>query len=196
MAIEYGREKIIDILSKLFTESEQEVVKLLLERGAKPESFDKRGRTPLHVAAKEGGPEVVQILRFATPRGFLLRPISLLIATMGNMDNESTLATLRDNDLIRQPDAEGWTAIHLTARVGDTNAIKVLAMVGCRVNAQNNGGETALVLATQNGNVESATELLGWNADLTLRNLIDQTVLMMAAVQGNTDIIKVLLKKQ
>ncbi|KAF5345969.1 hypothetical protein D9756_010931 [Leucocoprinus leucothites] len=53
-------------------------------------------------------------------------------------------------------DKDGWTALHLAARNGHTEIVKVLAELKADLNLQDKYGETALHLATKNIHAEIA----------------------------------------
>jgi hypothetical protein len=77
---------------------------------------------------------------------------------------------------------------------GDISQVKKLLEQGHSVNHALGDGETALTSAVRGGKVDVVRLLLSRGADVNTENsLLDRTPLMLAAVSGDTQMIKILL---
>ena len=91
-----------------------------------------------------------------------------------------------------QPGAVGDTLLHLAARVGDLEAIEVLAESGAKVNFAGDLGNTPLHQAAMTGQAGSIKKLLELGADPGLKNDFDQTASEVADLGGHREISKIL----
>jgi cytohesin len=141
----------------------------LLAAGAPPDAPDFEGRTPLHralEAALEGDEEAAAMAELLLKAG--------ADAARGTSDFASALHLVSgDAELIKLlaahgadanvADAEGWTALMLSARRGGragSSAAAALLAAGAAAGATNAAGATALHLAAANGRLETARALL------------------------------------
>ena len=123
---------------------------------------DALGRTPLHIAAEKGYPEIVLFLvengadvNIADTNGNT--PLIFIIHKMGNLE--------------------------ITRRLLEKGAV---------VNAQNRTGETALMYAAWRGHSDIVQLLLEYRADVSLKNRQGNTALTLAASRGNLNIVQML----
>jgi ankyrin repeat protein len=133
---------------------------------------NRRGLTPLHVAAREGQMQAVRTL----------------------------IASKADVKAIDDPKKEdgysnGWTPLHFAAIQGKTEVAAILLDHGADVNAADQRGKhTALHFAAFNGNVELVKLLLAKNADRDAKDKQNRTPLALAKEQGRAAVIKLLEK--
>jgi hypothetical protein len=80
------------------------------------------------------------------------------------------------------------------ARHGETGPLAAMLQHGLPVNVADSKGNTLLMLASYNGNVETTRMLLGHGADADRRNDRGQTPLGGAAFKGYEEIVALLLK--
>ncbi|MBQ3763698.1 MAG: ankyrin repeat domain-containing protein, partial [Synergistaceae bacterium] len=71
---------------------------------------------------------------------------------------------------------------------GDVTKVAEAIMNGSNVNAKNNDGWTALMLAALNGHADVAEVLLKHGADVNAKNIFGRTALILAAENGYADV--------
>lgn len=126
-------------------------------------------------------------------------------------DSALTLAATYPNNPCIQPLLEakadvnhanriGFTALMGATAVGDAQAIKTLLAAGAKLDPKNNVGDTALTLAIglgELGSLDCVRALVEAKADVNYFNShssSDHSCLMLAAEQGNHEIIKLLVQ--
>ncbi len=118
------------------------------ERKVDVDLRDKQGMTPImRAGCADQAAAVRQLVALGGSAGATLRP---------DLDNEF-----------------GWTALHLAARDGATDAIDALIDAGLAPNGALVNGATALHLAAHNGNAEGSRRLIAKSADVEARALVD-----------------------
>uniref|UniRef100_A0A673BQ29 Ankyrin-1 n=1 Tax=Sphaeramia orbicularis TaxID=375764 RepID=A0A673BQ29_9TELE len=164
----------------------KELVKLLLEHKANPNSTTTAGHTPLHIAAREGHVQTVRILL--------------------DMEAQQTKMTK-----VRQPltvrllihMTKGFTPLHVASKYGKVDVAELLLERGANPNAAGkNGltplhvamGYTPLHVACHYGNIKMVKFLLQQQANVNSKTRLGYTPLHQAAQQGHTDIVTLLLK--
>ena len=143
------------------------------------------GRTPLHLAAVHGYPEVVRLLIEGRPsqvKAPMLvgmrddgKRTALYSACSigGGTDAESTAAVAAvlleyGPESIDCGDGTGTCPLHLAARQGDVALVQVLLSHQPELDAIDGAGRTPLVCATIEGHVEAARVLLEAGASPTI----------------------------
>ena len=76
---------------------------------------------------------------------------------------------------------------------GELDEVKTLIKNGADVNAKNEGGWTALMMASENGHNEVVKILIENKADVNIQDSDGWTALMMASEYINNDVVKTLL---
>jgi len=88
----------------------------------------------------------------------------------------------------------GWTPLFLAARKGETDLVNFLLSYGADVNVKSSvRNRTAIMEAARNRKVETVKALLKADPDIDAVDWEGYTVLMFAAVSGQSDIVDVLL---
>lgn len=96
---------------------------------------------------------------------------------------------------VKQPLADGSTALDWAVRWDNVDAARLLIRAGADVNATTRLGANALYLAAVNGSPEMIELLLRARADASRRVLaLEATPLMYAARSGNVDSVRLLIK--
>ncbi|KAK8060972.1 hypothetical protein PG996_010902 [Apiospora saccharicola] len=145
-----------------------EVFRALMEHGADPQLLGDQGESPLHLAAASGFTEILQFL----------------------LETKATDIELRDT-------SRDATPLLLAARWRRRDAVRLLAGHGASLDVRDNTGWTPLHWAVHHGDKLLVRYLVGDLAGVDLLEARDDgyglTVLMMAAVNGDTDMVALLL---
>lgn len=94
---------------------------------------------------------------------------------------------------IDQKDEEGSSLLHWVAHGGDTQTLWAMASYHYHFNPQNHAGDTALMLATQQGHLSMVKALITLGANVNLYNRFGYTALHWAAATGELAILQELL---
>jgi ankyrin repeat protein len=171
------------------------------------DTTDKSGRTLLMLACQQGDLEIVKVLvqhgantSSATLAG--KTPVSIAISA----GHFPVIQFLLDNDpsLIQSTDTSGTTLLMLAAETAgicfkkgySTSIIDYLIKKGLDINAQDKHGHTALDrLMMTSGHYEAAQVLIKNGAKIIdkVEKKHGMTTLMMAALNGHTEVVKLLM---
>ena len=179
---------------------DQRAVELLIAAGAKIDSPNKNGFTPLYIAASQGvRVEVLQVLLESKPSPNLNLACGEHAATplyvAAYMGCKSVMKELLEHGAnINLVARGGHTPLHAAAHQGHREIIDILLDKGAHINAQNGDGETPLFLAAKNGHFEALKVLLEYGADLELPNKKGETPLSIASQSGHKKVVQVLRK--
>ncbi|MDP7179612.1 MAG: ankyrin repeat domain-containing protein, partial [Verrucomicrobiota bacterium] len=182
-----------------------EVVKLLIAKGANVNAISKHGRTPLDFAIMRGQEEAVETLRkhggktgvelkAAQPDPPTAKAPAISIhdaATEGNIEAvRQHLAAGTDVNA----KLGGRTSLHLAAYEGHKAIAALLISEGGNINAKSdvNGG-TPLHAAAFGGRTEIVELLIANGADVNAKYEIGFTPLYIAAQNGQKEIAKLLI---
>jgi len=153
-----------------------DVLLLLLESGSSLSISDRRGRTPLHVAANRGTVIHYLLQRGADPRARDLKGSTPLhrAAKYDHFLCCSTLIKAEANVSAR--DYSGKTPLHRAAvSPGECSSIQVLIAKGSDVNAIDRRGQTPLHKAARKGRISGIRWLLIYGADVTCTDVHGKT---------------------
>ena len=140
-------------------------VALLLSKGAKVDTRDKDGFTPLLAAAQKGKTEACELLL------------------------ETGKADLEDTDQL------GNTALNLAALNGHASTVSLLLSKGARMNTKNNNDYTPFASALWNGQSEVCKLLLDTNEASLNERIGDTTLLMLAISLGHLEVCELLMNR-
>jgi ankyrin repeat protein len=147
------------------------LVRLLLNEGAQIEVKDDEGCTPLYCASQEGELEAVRLL---LERGAVADARAIDGSTALMFSCEKGHAAVVRELLQRGADANahnnvGATALHFASYHGRAEAMReLLKRHDVNINVQDEHGTTPLMDACKEGNLMTATILIGAGADLAL----------------------------
>ncbi len=163
-----------DGLTAVMTASQNgalKIVKLLMEEGeADPEIGSRHlGKRPIHLASFNGHAEIVNYL-----------------ITQANVNAHTK-------------DLEGFTPLYLAAHTGSDNVIKILVEIAkVDINSKNGKGfdSIPLAIASRNGYPSTVRYLLahGARTDIDYLNLEEISSLYVAAHEGHTNVVKILIE--
>ncbi|KAF9925244.1 Glycerophosphocholine phosphodiesterase [Linnemannia zychae] len=167
-----------------------------------PYWFDTDGFTPLIYAVSRGHANVVKVLIeeggikdvdaianvYAThssiPKILPSTPMTVLNPLVGSEVNLHAAYT--------------YTPLSIACRLGHPEVVSLLIHYGADLDAQDEDGETALIIASKNGHVECVKLLIKGpykGANLELReHFYGWTALHLAAIENHPDVVKVLLE--
>jgi len=166
------------------------VIQALLENGADANAGDNYGRTALSAASEFGHTEIIQIL---LDKG-------ADINVEGNFGKTAIMrATARGHaDIIRllkEADTKAGEMIFLeTRQESGLDVVQVPLRESVCPRVQDGIGGATLILAAENGDTETITNLLESGVDPNSRDEYAATALLRAAQEGHSDIVKVLLE--
>lgn len=174
-----------------------EAVELLLKSKANPNSKDGIGRLAVQLASAADHPEVVRKLVASKSEV----PDVLTAATVGDATRLGDLLRGKSH-LVKERNESGYTPLHIAAREGHDESIRVLLQAGADVNVlavetnnyESAYGWTPLHLAVMNGKASTVKLLLEKGANV---NAADKggklTPLHYAAWAGDAELVKILL---
>jgi TonB family protein len=187
-----------------------ECVRLLLNSGAKVNARNKRRQTALLSGATgdsgfsvdDSGRGIVEVPDELIHRDLLVR---MLVAAGANMnardwDGETALFSLEDDAVMEL--INHHINLELRDKYGQTALIEtvsgsiagLLIKAGADINAQDNKGKTALIMAAENNEIEKLKVLvLARGIDLVHRDKKDETALMKAKAKHLEDSVRILL---
>uniref|UniRef100_A0A4W5RCA0 Ankyrin 1 n=1 Tax=Hucho hucho TaxID=62062 RepID=A0A4W5RCA0_9TELE len=176
----------------------KELVKLLLEHKANPNSTTTSGHTPLHIAAREGHAQTTRILldmeaqqTKMTKKGFT--PLHVA-SKYGKVDVAELLLERGGN-----PNAagkNGLTSLHVAVHHDNLDVVNLLVSKGGSPHSAARNGYTPLHIASKQNQVEVASSLLQYGASANAESLQGVTPLHLAAQEGRPDMVALLISKQ
>ncbi|KAJ8920471.1 hypothetical protein NQ315_005339 [Exocentrus adspersus] len=180
----------------------EELVELLISRGADIEHRDKKGFTPLILAATAGHEKVVEILLNhnadieAQSERTKDTPLSLACSG-GRYEVVELLLTRNANKEHRN--VSDYTPLSLAASGGYVNIIKLLLNHGAEINSRTGSklGISPLMLAAMNGHTAAVKLLLDMGSDINAQIETNRnTALTLACFQGRHEVVSLLLDRK
>lgn len=176
-----------DILSSAIAwtaDTNQQIIKLLIEAGANPNLLGYDGTTALYWAASANDVELVRTLINAGARVDAEKPkdgyTSLHAASeQGNLENIELLLKVGGESALNRFDYIAHTPLMWAAEKGDIDIARALIKAGSDVNAHDESriGDTALLIAAEQENFEMARLLVESGADPTIPGWMGITAL-------------------
>ncbi|KAL2812048.1 ankyrin repeat-containing domain protein [Aspergillus granulosus] len=186
-------------LSIAAANDQPDAVQLLLDHSASPYEADKDGFTPLIRAAAAGHELVVRRL-LGWRRELCLEtddtgrtPLSHA-AIHGHLTVLETLADVQTD--VNLCTKHGHTALHLATAAHQTPTIRVLINLGANINARGHWGITPLHIAAYHGYLDSLNVLIECGAGPRALDADRRDALYLAAGQGHTAVVEVLLRHE
>jgi ankyrin repeat protein len=178
---------------------DRELVRFLLSRGAKTETRDFMGRTPLIVAVSLQQDEVVDMLLAAKAAANAEDEHGNSVLAWAAIEGTPSAATkLLDHGA--KPDAPNdshMTPLFHAAHRGEAAIVKILLDRGSAVEPiENSDGDSALMRAANNDHLDVVVLLVDHKAKVNLANREGLTALHMAARNGCLEVVDFLLSRQ
>ncbi|XP_044757341.1 ankyrin repeat and KH domain-containing protein 1 isoform X3 [Coccinella septempunctata] len=180
----------------------EELVELLLNRGADIEHRDKKGFTPLILAATAGHEKVVDILlnhnADIEAQSERTKDTPLSLACSGGR-YEVVEMLLKRNANKEHRNVSDYTPLSLAASGGYVNIIKLLLNHGAEINSRTGSklGISPLMLAAMNGHTAAVKLLLDMGSDINAQIETNRnTALTLACFQGRHEVVSLLLDRK
>ena len=172
-----------------------EMIRLLLSRGANPNSMDNDGDTPLHCAAAHPSSKpILVLLDFrADPNRINMRgrtPLTIAASSGREETVELLLAHGAETQLTGKTE---WTALQYVSDDGDVAIMRCLLEKGAVTESTTPEGWTPLLLAAVKGNYEAAALLLQHGANPNHSALTSGATALHLAAQNRQNAIAALL---
>ncbi|XP_059621039.1 ankyrin repeat and KH domain-containing protein mask isoform X3 [Phlebotomus argentipes] len=180
----------------------EDLVELLISRGANIEHRDKKGFTPLILAATAGHDKVVEaLLKYgaemeAQSERTKDTPLSLACSG-GRYEVVELLLNIGANKEHRN--VSDYTPLSLAASGGYVNIIKLLLSHGAEINSRTGSklGISPLMLAAMNGHTQAVKLLLDMGSDINAQIETNRnTALTLACFQGRHEVVNLLLERK
>ena len=180
----------------------EELVSLLLNRGAEMEHRDKKGFTPLMLASTAGHSNVVEILlnngADMEAQSERTKDTALSLAcSSGRYEVVEILLSRGANKEHRN--VSDYTPLSLAASGGYVNIIKLLLSHGAEINSRTGSklGISPLMLAAMNGHTTTVRLLLDMGSDINAQIETNRnTALTLACFQGRCEVVGLLLDRK
>uniref|UniRef100_A0A8C7QX56 Ankyrin repeat and KH domain containing 1 n=1 Tax=Oncorhynchus mykiss TaxID=8022 RepID=A0A8C7QX56_ONCMY len=180
----------------------EELVSVLIARGANIEHRDKKGFTPLILAATAGHVGVVELLLDKggdiEAQSERTKDTPLSLACSGGRQEVVELLLLRGANKEHR-NVSDYTPLSLAASGGYVNIIKILLNAGSEINSRTGSklGISPLMLAAMNGHVPAVKLLLDMGSDINAQIETNRnTALTLACFQGRAEVVSLLLDRK
>ncbi|XP_025832280.1 ankyrin repeat domain-containing protein 17 isoform X2 [Agrilus planipennis] len=180
----------------------EELVELLIRRGADKEHRDKKGFTPLILAATAGHDKVVEILlnngADIEAQSERTKDTPLSLACSGGRYEVVELLLNRGANKEHR-NVSDYTPLSLAASGGYVNIIKLLLNHGAEINSRTGSklGISPLMLAAMNGHTAAVKLLLDCGSDINAQIETNRnTALTLACFQGRHEVVSLLLDRK
>ncbi|XP_069777339.1 transient receptor potential cation channel subfamily A member 1-like [Narcine bancroftii] len=192
-------------LHKAATYDSAELVEYLIEQGSDLNMIDKESRTPLLWATSQGAWKTVKIL---VMRGANVKIknrmgcnfLHLTVMQPRGLQNlsEEILQSKEMRILLNDEDNNGCTPLHYVCRQGFTTSLVKMLSLKASLHLKTKDKRSSLHFAASHGRLKTCKLLLQDMNDTKLLNEGDEkgmTPLLLAAQNGHTDVVQLLLRK-
>lgn len=174
-----------------------ELVRALLEAGADPKHVAADGGSPALIAAQDGSPESIEIIRILGKAGANLNSSNAAYTPLTyaiEQGNKALVQALLEAGADPNGRAEGGRApIHLA--LDNKEILELLIKAKANPNLETGSGETPLFAAIESGNKDAVEQLLKAGADASKANASGTSPLDYATQNSQTEIAELLKPK-
>ncbi|XP_044740048.1 serine/threonine-protein phosphatase 6 regulatory ankyrin repeat subunit B-like [Chrysoperla carnea] len=171
-----------------------DIVKLLLERGAEVDSKTKYNITPLYLSAQRGQQEIIEtLLKFGADINCRNMGGNRALHIASQFGHVKVVTTLLEYGCdINSRDIDGRTALHIASHLGHNEVVTTLLEYGCDINSRDKVGNIALHIASHQGHNEIVTTLLEYGSDINIMTYNNLTPLDYAKTAEKAKTIEIL----
>lgn len=174
-----------------------DIVKILIEKGARVNAKNAYGITALMLALDKDYTDIIKLL-IDNNADINIKAIDgtttlMMASSKGNIDIVNLL--IQKGAWVNAKTDNGITALWMATQNGHTDVVKLLIENGAGLDIKATNGSTALMPAAQNGNTEIVKMLCEYGADPNIKATIDNveyTALKTAINTGQRDIMGIL----
>lgn len=181
----------------------EDLVKLLIEKGAHIEHRDKKGYTPLILAASLGHHKIVQLLLLygadVEAQSERNKDTALCAAAQAGKYECCEILLTKGHANKEHRNISDYTPLSLAASGGYVNIIKLLLSHGAEINSRTGSklGISPLMLAAMNGHTQAVKYLIEAGSDVNAQIETNRnTALTLACFQGRAEVVSLLLDKR
>ena len=170
-------------------------VEVLLKAGANFDEANKKGVTPLSVAATKGCTEIIEpLIRYGAKVDMINNSGSTALIQASHFGHVAAVEMLiqRGADADKENN-KGTTALMRASQEGHVEISRLLIAKGANVNKKNLEGMNALMLASQRGHAGMARLLTAAGAQYNEQTTQGSTALMLACKRGHDKVVEVLV---
>lgn len=177
-----------------------QIFRQLLKLGSDPNIVDNNGSTALDYAKKMDNYPAIELLEHSGVLKNALLSVSQLNIMMfeaaQNGDANILKSSLALGADVNASDADGDTALMLSAKVGHLASMEWLIKYGCDLWMTDSNGNTALMISVTGGKIEYAELMLDYMFKLDTKNNEGKTALALAAEKNDFELVTILVNKQ
>ena len=202
---------VVRWLLETYSTSEQEATRIKSSKGHKistgsilrpyrslREASDREGFKPVHLAARHGFTNMVNILldNGANPEAKCNRggtPLHYAVISNHIRIVKTLLAKGVD---VGVADAQGLTPLHYAASLNYVSSVEILLMAGSKRKIYDNAADMPIHLAARKGGLEAMAALTQEKADLKLKTFHGDSLLHIAVLMNQMHIVEYLLQNE
>ena len=181
------------------TNRKDDILQILLDKGANVNAVARDGMTALHIATQQGRTDIVQLLvnkgSEVMAKNAALNGQTAIHIASSQCYVEILEVLLEAGADVKATTREGQTALHIAARQGHKEVVQLLLIKGADITATANGGKSAVHVAASRGHLSIVRQLLVHGAEIDARDDSGQTALHLAALYGHEATMQLLLAK-